>query len=341
MQLPSKFLSCDWGTTHFRLRWVDARDGRVISESASGEGVKSLRARWMSEGEPKDCAARFEDFLVARIASMHPDSTISDDCQVVISGMASSSVGWIELPYAQMPFSLDGSSLITRSLKLNVPHGGGKVEVLLLSGLANEKGMMRGEETEMIGLWPDAVSLCGNCETVVILPGTHSKHVKVREGRIVDLRTYMTGELFEILTRHSILSASVGDHIQAADLAEPEAMEGFLAGVDQVKRQGLPQSLFEVRSRQVLHSCTARSNRWYLSGLLIGAEMLELRSFENDPVSILLHAGEPQRTAYLLAGRRLGLQDRVRSTDGILQGCAVPRAHSGILKRHLMRGLIL
>lgn len=291
----------------------------------------------MSEGGATVHSSRFQDFLIARIEEMHPDSRGGEDCFVAISGMASSSVGWIELPYASMPFLLDGSSLVTRSLKLKISNGPGEANVLLLSGLANEKGMMRGEETELIGLWPDAANLSGNREMVVVLPGTHSKHVFVREGCVVDLRTYMTGELFEILSRHSILNASVSDHTEAGDLGDPEAVQGFLAGVDQAKKQGLPQSLFEVRSRQVLKSCSARSNRWFLSGLLIGAEMLELGGMEGAPVSILLHAGEPQLSAYLLASDRLGIRQGIRSTDKLLAAGAVPRAHAAILKQRSLQ----
>jgi hypothetical protein len=61
---------------------------------------------------------------------------------------------------------------------------------------------MRGEETQILG----ALSLAPDLEknSMVILPGTHSKWVSMHESRIMDFATYMTGELFCLLFSHLI-----------------------------------------------------------------------------------------------------------------------------------------
>ena len=46
-------------------------------------------------------------------------------------------------------------------------------------------------------------------EQVFIFPGTHSKHVTVKNGNVIDIKTYMTGEFFELLSVKSILSATI------------------------------------------------------------------------------------------------------------------------------------
>src|SRR3712207_8750412 len=43
------------------------------------------------------------------------------------------------------------------------------------------------------------------------MPGTHSKWVEVAGGRIERFGTHMTGELFAVLRRHSILGRFVGE----------------------------------------------------------------------------------------------------------------------------------
>ena len=48
---------------------------------------------------------------------------------------------------------------------------------------------------------PRAVSVKTNCRVksraLVIIPGTHSKHLSIDDGRVNDFQTFMTGELFE------------------------------------------------------------------------------------------------------------------------------------------------
>ena len=39
----------------------------------------------------------------------------------------------------------------------------------------------------------------------VILPGTHSNHVIVKHGRIVNFQTVLTGKLFAVLNENTVL----------------------------------------------------------------------------------------------------------------------------------------
>lgn len=123
---------------------------------------------------------------------------------ILLSGMASSSIGIRELPYAQLPASLNGENLIIENISSNLEL---QNEVFLISGLEKPGDVMRGEETQAIGWKYSSFDASSNC--VLIVPGTHSKHITICDDRIVDFKTFMTGEIFELLTSHSILSDSV------------------------------------------------------------------------------------------------------------------------------------
>ena len=136
--------------------------------------------------------------------------------------MASSSIGWQEHDYAGLPFSLDGSTALVADLgplAEDLPH-----PVRLVSGISSADEILRGEETEALGLL-DILALAGE-ELLLILPGTHSKHLGTRGGEISSMQTFMTGELYSVLSRHSILRHSV---------EEPAGIDGledaFLEGV--------------------------------------------------------------------------------------------------------------
>lgn len=117
----------------------------------------------------------------------------------MVSGMASSSIGWRELPYALLPFSLEGSSVVGQWVE---------PEVYLISGVRGANDMMRGEETQALG-WAEQVGDALPLRATLVLPGTHSKHLRLQSGNLTGITTFMTGELFEMLRAHSMLRHSM------------------------------------------------------------------------------------------------------------------------------------
>jgi len=288
------FLSCDWGTTSFRLRWVCGAERNVVREIREPAGIRSLydeavRGGAKNEAERAEVFARFlrgklEELLAHENPSPRP-------MPLVISGMASSSVGWRELPYARTPFPLDGSGLRSQELIWNGPGWLGPT--YLFSGVATEYEMMRGEETEIVGLMaePDLAALRKDC--LLILPGTHSKHVWIENASVVDFRTFMTGELFEVMGRQSLLRASLdmtastaGDSFSETDRA------AFREGVLWAKERGLAGGIFRVRTRAVLGGRPLTENTRFFSGVLIGAELESIgRGSETRPVILAATRG--------------------------------------------------
>ena len=89
------FLSCDWGTTSFRLRWVAGSDRAVIREIREQAGVKSLYEEALRSGAEIEAARAnvFARFLNRKVEALLAGEK-KTSLPLVISGMASSSVGW-------------------------------------------------------------------------------------------------------------------------------------------------------------------------------------------------------------------------------------------------------
>lgn len=295
-----RFVACDWGTSNFRLRLVD---GRVLREFKSDDGAAKLAAAG------GDRAAAFKSVLKAGLEKLKVPASLP----VVISGMAGSSIGWKELPYAKVPFAFDGRNAVWERI---APH------VYLISGLRTDTEILRGEETEAVGL----VSRIGRdmpFEAVFVLPGTHSKHLDVNPGGIATFRTYMTGELFDLLSRQSVLRHST-------DPGAPLDKAAFLEGVEESTKRPVTGALFRVRTRQVLDRKPAKSNTSFLSGLLIGSELGALRGSD---VAIILAAGKALRGSYVAAAQALGLGPRLRAVDS--EGLSV--LGQGVLLKRMLK----
>ncbi len=299
-------VAIDWGTTHFRLRLVDADRSDMVAEVATDEGTASLaNARTMPErGKAfREVVQRALDALgdALRQCAKPPP--------VLVSGMASSSIGWQELPYGDVPWSLDGRDMITRELD-PVRSQAGTHRVILLSGVRTRDDVLRGEETQLLGLFqlPRFGPLSQRC--VVVLPGTHSKHLHVADGALADFRTFMTGELFDIMSCQSILRHSVG--AVESNALGPNSKDAFLAGVRIAAELPLASALFRVRTNQLLHGSSSEESRSRLSGILIGGELGSLYGALGENVPIVLCATQPLVVAYRWAAVELGLGDRLQ-----------------------------
>ena len=285
MGANQEFLSCDWGTTSFRLRRVSGADCRVLREIRAPGGIKTLHDEALRRGtqnEP-DRGQVFGHFLHEQLEKCLDDKAPPFPLPLVLSGMVSSSIGWRELPYAAAPFALDGRGLIAEELNWNQPAGVGPT--YLISGVSTQHEMMRGEETEAIGLMSDPGLSALRQRSLLILPGTHSKHIWIENQRVIDFQTFMTGELFEVLGRQSVLRASVNLDSHPP-LSEPDRA-AFQEGARWGKDNGLAGGLFRVRTRAVLDRSPLGNNTWFFSGLLIGAELASVCANAGSPPVIL------------------------------------------------------
>jgi 2-dehydro-3-deoxygalactonokinase len=287
-------LSCDWGTSTFRLYLVNAATGEVLASVKCAEGVNALHQTSRAGG---GAGSRDEIYSSVFRRQMKILASLSgqklDGLPVVVSGMATASIGWREIPYLEMPFALDGSGLRIERLDPQPPAIG---SVLLVSGARTAGDMMRGEEIQVTG----AVAVGARPDALFVLPGTHSKHVRTNGKYAVDLRTYMTGEFFELLARQSILVHSIEDDAEEWAGTDRAFNDGVKAGA----AENLLHASFGVRVAQLDARRDRREGWRYLSGLVTGAE---LREVAMDPETAIALVGSPAQTSrYNCALRTLG-----------------------------------
>lgn len=266
MRLPDtedagEVIAIDWGTSSLRAALL-APDGAIVERIASPDGIMFANGR------------RFEDIFHALFGdwiARHPRAA------VLASGMIGSRQGWVEAPYIACPA---GFQDLARGLVFVEVEGLAKVGFVPGLSMEHDDGVpdvMRGEETQVFG----ALASLGVSEGVFVLPGTHSKWVRVAGGRIAGFRTFMTGEMFDVLRRHSILGRLMPENGPKGG----EPGEAFDLGCDMSASGKLLHHLFSVRSRGLLGKTPPEQLADYMSGLIIGEEVREAKTFFTEAPS--------------------------------------------------------
>ena len=297
--MKKHILCCDWGTSSFRLQLVEFETSKTICSVESDEGIAKTFDQWIMDNNEKRLNF-YQRKLTKGIAMLAEQTNIClDNLPIVISGMASSSIGILELPYATLPFNIDGeqAQVCRINASENFPH-----EIFLISGLQSENDMMRGEETQCVGLKNRMMSIGNPVNMLLILPGTHSKHIYFKDTSIVHFETYITGELFAILQNHSLLKEATA---KRKDGMSQEDWEAFVYGVLESKSARLLRSLFKVRVGQLSGRRSKEQSYFYLSGLLIGSELKDIQPTEEQ--KIVLCSGSALFDLYKRAITELGL----------------------------------
>ena len=235
--IPPVLIGIDWGGTHVRALALD-ESGAVSAHRDAAHGALDLK--------PEAFAGVLERLV---------GDWRTEGAPVLICGMAGSRRGWTEAPYAPAPASAED---LARTLTEVEPG------VFIVPGVCtqSEQGLtdiMRGEETQSLG--------AGEGVFTAVCPGTHSKWVRVQDGRITDFTTYMTGELYAVLKRHSLLGEGMSEAPFDAEAFDDGARRGLQDG-------RITRALFSVRVGWIdgrLKSGAAD----YLSGLLIGSEIAD------------------------------------------------------------------
>ncbi len=294
-------LCCDWGTSSFRLRLLDL-DGKIIAETSSDQGILATNDLWekIAGSEEKNRFTFYLTYIRSRMASLQSNDAIDVlQLPLVISGMATSTIGMKNIPYSSLPFHLNGS------VGYEVFEQAHQVPVILVTGIASHDDILRGEETQMMGLF-HLPTLKLPKDGLFLLPGTHSKHIEVAKECIVNFKTFMTGEIFQLLKEQGTLSKSM-EQIKDSKLSNPKNTSAFNKGVEQSKKAVLLNELFKIRSNDILGHTSKEENNYYLSGLLIGNELAYLKDRENANQKLVLCAGASLLPYYTQALTALGL----------------------------------
>jgi 2-dehydro-3-deoxygalactonokinase len=258
------YVAVDWGTSSFRL-WLVGKDGSVIAERRSGEGMTT--------------AARtgFAAVLANHLAAIAAPAGLP----VLVCGMAGAKQGWVEAGYIDTPAALADIP----AAAVRIP--GVAADIRILPGLAQRDAaspdVMRGEETQLLG----AAATLGDGDHLVCMPGTHSKWVRLSGGKVLGFSTFMTGELFEAIAKNTILSHAIAE--AGAISGETPAFRAAVARM--VANPALATSqLFSVRAGSLIAGLSPEDAKARLSGTLIGLEIAGALSLvaEGTPVSLVV-----------------------------------------------------
>ena len=288
----------DWGTTALRAALVD-QAGRVADEIENDGGIQHIKDR------------NFEDALLQAI---QPWLSEHGALTVVALGMITSRNGWVEVPYIACPATV--ADLASGIKRRKLRNGS---ELVFLAGITDATrnpfpDVMRGEETQIVGYGLRKPA-------VVVLPGTHSKWASVSGNRIERFQTFVTGEIFALLSQHSFIAQTgipADGKIDWAAFERGVAVAENATGSDAV----FLTQLFSARTGMLANQLPVADIRDYVSGVLIGNEFREAREsgwFEKgDTIGVVGNDGLNAR--YTRAAQVFGLTPLEGGTQAAIRG---------------------
>ena len=316
---PPALIAIDWGSSNLRVALLDTQ-GQVLGRRESAAGVFAVQ-----DG----------DFASA-LWPLCADWVALHQVPMLACGMIGSRQGLLEVPYVPCPAGAADLARMLGRAELQAPCNTAQAQAHMLyivpglqtGSLASGHDVLRGEETQLLGI-PEATG------SLFVLPGTHSKWIAHSEAagpdrRVESFQTYMTGELFDLLRKHSSLARVMATTTNPAQ----DSPQAFAQGVAEARHGALEDLLFRVRTAGLLGRLPAPALADYLSGLLIGAEVKAgLRRFDNKltdgPISVLGTAQLTQRYADALAA--FGRSAQQLSGDAVFSGLMMIAQKAGLL----------
>lgn len=289
------YVAVDWGTSSFRL-WLMDDQGGVLAERRSGEGMTTA------------ATSGFGSVLSSHLQAVQAGEKLP----VVICGMAGARQGWVEAGYIDVPAKL--SAVLSGAVRVPAEER----DIRILPGIAQRSAdmpdVMRGEETQLLG------SASGARSRLVCMPGTHSKWVGVEENVVTSFSSFMTGEVFDALSKHTILKHAMAD-AESFDGSHP----AFIVAVKNARARPamFTNLIFTCRSGQLLHGLDQTSAAARLSGILIGTEIAGGLSIAGEQASVQLVASGKLQALYEAAFEALDLTYETVDADlAVRQGLA-------------------
>ena len=255
--MKTALIALDWGTTSFRA-YRFGQSGEIMETKADQAGILQVPRK------------EFEGVFIRLVQPWLEDNP---RIPLIASGMITSKQGWVETGYISCPAGLAqlAEGLVTHcTISGHTIHFVPGVTFTAPNGVPD---VIRGEETQVFGATDH-----GGSHRLFVLPGTHSKWLLTRGERIDWFATFMTGEIFSVLKDHTILG-----ELSVKGSVDKQA---FLRGVDYAldlspEQGGLLHKVFSARSLVLLGNLSNQCVESYLSGLLIGIEIVEGYAYIN------------------------------------------------------------
>ena len=284
-------IALDWGTSSLRAYLLDAQ-ARPLATLTRPYGIVHL-----PDGGFDAALRAVTESWLNRYGPL----------PALACGMIGSRQGWQETPYLACPIDVGaiGQALLavrtmsaTRDRVLHIVSG------LSITDHEGVPDVMRGEETQIIG----ALAVSDHHSGMFVLPGTHSKWVRVDNHSITGFASFISGELFAVLCEHSILG-----RLMEGKVYDSAAFQRGLHYACSNRAGGLLKRLFSARSLGLFQELPGTALRSYLSGLIIGTEIKEGLDYlppalRTQPITLIGDAELSARYSEALTAR--GLQVR-------------------------------
>ena len=282
-------IAADWGTSNLRVWGMDYQ-GNVINKITDGKGMSSLKP------------SEFEPHLIDLIGNWLPKEG-NAKCSIIICGMAGAKAGWKEAAYLKAP-----CPPVNKEKIIQIETEDQRISVNIIPGIMQKSppDVMRGEETQISGY----LSKNPNFDGIICLPGTHTKWVHISAGEIVSFKTFMTGEIYQTLSKHSILK----DSVKSNDFDFTAFLEAF---EDIYSNPALISSkFFSLRAIDLLENTSTKFLKSKLSGYLIGSELAGAKSYWLGQ-NIVMIGNDDLCTLYEKALKKLGLNTTIENAENI------------------------
>lgn len=305
-------LAVDWGTSSLRA-WLMGGRGEILSARHRAKGLLSIADLPAAERSAE--YERIYTELCGDWLGEHPA------LPAIACGMVGSTEGWANADYLTVPTLLTfGKEALTEVRHdLGVLH---LVPGLRVASHGDTPGdLLRGEESQLVG----ALELLGQDtpHCTFVLPGTHTKWVRVDSGTVTSFTTVMTGEIFGLLLRHGLLART----------AAPSTVDdkAFDRGLRTTADRGLPAELFGARALVLDGLLDPASVPDYLSGVLIGDEVRHQFPRYGAAGSFIV-CGAPELCGrYARALQKVGVEPRILTEDATARGLWTIAAGAGLI----------
>ena len=282
------WVALDWGTSNFRAYLMD--NNNVIDQVSTQEGMK-----FIDQNE-------FEKILIKNIDAWNNKFDIK---VIIASGMVGAKQGWIEVPYINSPCDIRNVNFKTFKILDDA-------NIHILSGVSqfNPSDVMRGEETQIAGFLLNNVDFNGS----ICLPGTHSKWVNMNSYKIQEFTTFLTGELYEIVKKYSILNHS----LNTTELDDEIVKSSAKLIIE--NPSFISNKLFEIRADNLLKNSNQTSNNSKLVGYLLGIELSGSRTYWEDKDLVIIGSSNLNKYYELILNGRSNSIRLFNSSDMALNG---------------------
>lgn len=276
------YLIVDWGTTNFRVFLMD-KNSKLIKKQELPLGLLHVKDGNFAEA--------LENVLSEWLPSYKK-------LPIIMAGMVGSLTGWFNVDYVGT--DVNKEKLAAEIYQFTLPWGasGSIIPGVSHKTKAGAFDVMRGEEVQVFGL----AQLINKPLFNAILPGTHSKHIRVVNSEITELSSFMTGELFSVISEHTILGKGLPKQVENKD--------AFIRGVREGKTDKLTSAIFAARTHRLFNNIADSDVHDYLSGLLIGNELKSLNCSH-----VFLVGGKKLCEKYQVACDVLSIESTYNSGD--------------------------